>query len=194
LGTQPDYNTLINASPALQNAQNFGRDALAAQERINLEKIFQTVKRDNLITVRDHYVIDTIAPTLQTVQLKNIDADTPINFDVGPSTYGVFIRNAAAMVLPLQAPFNRGGDWAYLQKAAIDKKPLLVEMTLQPIGADKENFTTFEDQTVKPIIADLIEIKVYDPVQTNNLILSKRDEKAFENLMQDDEMMPAPAQ
>ncbi len=193
LNVPPDFNALAKASPKIENTPEFGRDALITQERNALEGVFQATKRNSLITVRQNFAINSIAPSLQTIQFKDLDADSPINFEVANVTYGVFIRNAASMVLPLQAPFYRGGDWAALQKMALDKKQPMIELTLKPLGADSANFTTYRDQIVKPIMADLIEIKLYDPLDATHLLLDKRDEKAFastsstlENLMDDD--------
>ena len=193
LNAQPDFQGLAASSPTVQNTPEFGRDALITQERHSLEQIFKTTKRDSLITVHDNFAIDTIAPSLQNLQFKGIDADTPFTFDAGNATYGVFIRNAATLVTPLQAPFYKGSDWVTLQKLSLTRQPAIVEMTLQPLGADSANFTTFKDQIVKPIIADLIEIKVFDPADPSRVLLDKRDDKAFakansqlENLVQDD--------
>lgn len=202
LNTNPDFNALARANPKIKNAPEFGREALVAEERANLQRVFQTVKRDNLIVIRQSFPIASIAPTLQTIEFKYIDADTPFVYSVGDVNYGVFIRNAANMVQPMQAPFNRGGDWATLQKMSIDKKSPIIELILKPLGADQSNFTTYQDDVVKPLIADLVEIKVYDPIDTTVLLLSKRDDRAFaeansqlENLVQDDVkdmMLPSP--
>lgn len=202
LNSVPDYNALALASPKVQSSPEFGRAALIAEERSNLERVFKTVKRDNLIVIRQSFPIETIAPSLQTVEFKYLDSDTPFVYKVGDVNYGVFLRNASSMILPMQAPFNRGGDWAALQKMALEKQSPLIELVLKPLGADNSNFTTYQDDVVKPLIADLIEVKVYDPVDTSQLLLSKRDNKAFteansalENLVQDDlqdMMLPPP--
>ena len=200
LNARPAFDELAQNSPRLQDAPEFGRDALIAEEKAKLEKVFAQIKRNNLIITRLPMAIGSIAPSLQTLEFKGLDADTPFTYPVGPVTYGVFIRNAAAMTNPIQAPFFKGNDWSTLQSLSIGNQMPMVELTLKPMGADEQNFTTYQDDIVKPIIADLIEIRILDPKDNSHLLLSKRDEKAFaetnsdlEDLVQDDLKEPADA-
>lgn len=196
--TAPDFEQMAMESPAVQNADSFGREALLAEGKSTLEKVFKTLKRDTLIIVREAVPISESSPSEKTISFNGLDADTPLMFKVGDTTYGIFIRNAKDMVLPMQEPYYESGDWISLQRLTMEQASPLVELTLKPVGADPESFTTYQDDVVKPVIADLIEIKVYSPTDPTRVLLVKRDPKAYpektvgelEELVQDDLTVP----
>lgn len=181
LNTAPSFEQLAIDSPRLKNTPEFGRNALVTDEKTKLEKVYGTITRDTLITIRQPVQIKTINETKQTLEFKNLDADTPFLFPVGTTTYGIFIRNAPAMVSPVQGPFYKGIDWRGLKDFYDENRLIIAEMTLKPMGADEHDFTTYQDDVVKPILADLIEIRLYNPQETNRLLMAKRDEKAFQS-------------
>jgi hypothetical protein len=194
LNTPPAFDQLAMNSPRLENTTEFGRNALLAEEKTKLEKVYGALKRNTPIVIRQPVLISSIDAIQRNLQLKGIDADTPFLFPVGNTTYGVFTRNAAAMVSPLQEPFYKGGiDWVTLKNLYTENQMVIAEMTFTPMGADEQNFTTYQDDVVKPILADMIELRLYHPTETQRLLLVKRDEKAFQdapsmlgNLVEDD--------
>lgn len=179
INTTPDFQQLANYSPRLDKVGSFGRDALLAEEKSNLEDVFKKTRRDTLIIVRVPLAIDSYDSTAETISLKTLDGDTPFTFDVGNTTYGVFIRNAS-FVMPVSAPYLSNTNWGNIQILKNVNRLALVELTLKPLGADDADFTTFDDQTVKPILADVLDLKIFDPQYTDNMLLHKRDVKAFE--------------
>jgi hypothetical protein len=179
INTAPNFDQLAQYSPRLTSVGTFGREAILAEEKSNLEDVYKKTRRDTLIIVRLPLAVQNYDSEAQTLSLKTLDGDTPFTFDVGATTYGVFIRNAA-FVSPITTPYLGTANWGNIQILQNTNRLALVELTLKPLGADDANFKTFDDQTVKPILADLIDIKVFDPQYTDNLLLHKRDVKAFE--------------
>jgi hypothetical protein len=178
LNTPPNFDQLAQYSPKLENAGTFGREALLTQEKSTLENVYKNTKRDQLIVVQQAMAVDTINVEDQQISIKNLDGDTPFTFEVGPTTFGVFIRNTN-FINPISAPFYKTPSWSTLAANQRAQRHVILELTLRPRGADEANFTTYDDRIVKPIIADLIDLKIIDPRFTENLLVHKRDEKAF---------------
>lgn len=178
LNVTPNFDQLAQYSPKLDNVGSFGRDALLAQEKSNLEHVFKNTKRDQLIVIEQTMAIADIDPQAERLSMKNLDGDTPFTFEVGDTTYGVFIRNTD-FIDPIKGAFQKIPSWSSLINNYQSKRHVIVELLLRPRGADDTNFTTYDDRTVKPIITDLIDLKIIDPRFTNNMLLHKRDEKAF---------------
>lgn len=191
LNTTPNFNMLALQSPRLANTSEFGRDALVTEEKVKLEKVYAAMKRDTQIVIREPMAISEIQPEQQIIKLKGLDGDTPFTYQVGNVNYGVFIRNATSMS-PIRAPYFGTVEWSGLNTLFSERRHVLVEMRLKPMGADEENFTTYEDDVVKPIIADIVDLRIYNPEYTTSLLLNKRDEKVMappsklENLVEED--------
>ncbi|HEY1095795.1 MAG TPA: hypothetical protein VGF14_00985 [Alphaproteobacteria bacterium] len=181
LNTPPNFEQLVLYSPKLENAPEFGRQALIAQEKVNLERVYNQTKRDTLLVIREPMAIKAISMDAEQIELKRLDGDTPFTYNVGKTTYGVFLRNAGSMVLPIKSPYVQMVNWSTLAQLARVQKMVIVEMKLKPMGADDQNFTTFSDDIVKPILADVIDLRIYHPQMTESLLLHKRDEKAWSN-------------
>lgn len=174
LKEEPNFDFLVFASPAFRKDPDKMSDENAVKaQRSALEKIYksftpQTVFYAVMPVKMDMQLMDT-----STVELSGIEPDAPVIYDMTSSEkYGVFIRNARD-TFKMSQPFEVIATDAILGLTPEQRKTMDAEMTLRPLASDREEFLTDDDERLRVIVADIVELKIYNEDHTK-LLLQKR--------------------
>jgi hypothetical protein len=156
----PVYEFLLAANPIYRDSNlSFAQMTLMDQERNKLKSLYENMALDMLIHTTLDVDVTGFDAEKQTVTLKTVNTQEPIIFDLfGRVQYGVFIRNAADLVV-LAPPYET------LDSNAMDivdarKFMARAKVTLRPVAADATDFLLEDETPVKVILADIVEIKI----------------------------------
>jgi hypothetical protein len=198
---EPNFDFLVFANPAFRSdKRKFGDAESIKKERILLETIYKDMALDRTVFHAEK-TLDIITPFTDStaIRTRGIEPFDPVVYEMTASdAYGVFIRNARD-TLKLKVPFETGSIGTFMEMDQKELAGLPVELTLRPLAVDREGYLTDSNRMLKVLIADVVEIKIYNK-DKEKLLLQKRfknwqpyvppkEDETFKT----DNLIPAPA-
>jgi hypothetical protein len=174
LNQQPNFDFLVFANPVFRNdPAKMGDSEMIKQERAMLKAVYDSFTPNSIMFAEREVDVEVKAPDFTTIRVTGIEPYEPFTYEMTTADqYGIFIRNARD-TLRLKAPFITGSPRAFIQKKSDEAPKYIAELTLKPLIADKELFETEEGDRLKIIVADVVEIKLYNE-DKSVLLLQKR--------------------
>lgn len=196
LERRPNLDVLVFANPSFRNNPEKIADADAIRkERELLEAVYNSFDKDTVFFVEKNVDVEVKPTNLSVVRVIGVEPYEPFIYEMTDAEkYGIFIRNARDTLM-LRPPFSQGLV-ANIVKQEDSSTEYIAEMVLKPLVADKEVYETEDGEKLKIIIADVVEIKLYDK-DKSRLLLQKR----FKNWtpvqkikeQKEETLIPAPA-
>ncbi len=175
-GITPDYDALMALNPAVKRDPNrFGSDVLYQQRVSLLRHTYDDLNQDSVLMVKKRVTVKEANPSKHTITMEGLTPDEPIVFDLtATERYGIFLRNAKD-VLTMIAPFHYE-EYFYLQAYSNIGVTYPVQIVVKPVMADTVPFVMADGTSIKPIIADIVEITLFGDDGVNIAAVKRFDE------------------
>lgn len=196
---EPNFDFLVFANPVFRN----NPDKYADPEQIKvarngLEKLYKSFNADTVFYAEKDVEVRMEADEGDVVHVRGIEPYEPIKYDLTDTEkYGVFIVNARE-TLNIEAPYEAKDLVALVSLPEKERKHLVAEITYKPLTVDRENFALESGEQVKVLVANIVELKLYNEDKTT-LYFQKRfkgwkppEPPKEDPLFKPDALIPAP--
>lgn len=163
LNVQPDLVSLMELNPYFkEDPQRFGNEVMRQQQLDELKKMYDGFGKETVFLVKKRLTIKNVDSETKKVTMEGLTPDDPFIFDLTEKDrYGIFLRNPD-QALTLESPYEFE-EFYLLYGYQTKGTTFPTEIVVRPVAADKEPFPLADGQSVKPVIADVVEITVLNP-------------------------------
>lgn len=169
---KPFFEAMVYSSPAYRaNPEAFAEYKTRKSIADALRGLYEHTGPETVVYQHPIVGIEDFDAQMRGITLTGIDPDQSFNFYASAvDPLAIFARNAreAAMMAP---PYVHEDFQAIAMLSDIDRQALTAEVTLKPLSVDVNNVKNDKWRTrTKVIVADVVEIKLFDPSGTRILL------------------------
>lgn len=193
LGREPDFAALVTRYSSEDSQKpGFGQEALVKQRILALREIYESLNDQTVLPGQALWRIEGVNESEQSARLT-LTPETHFAFTPFPDeTYGVFIHNLDE-VRDLKPPYLHYGIKDIAKVAKRDGASVEAYVLLRPIAADPEDFILEDGASVKVLLAEIVEVKLFFPGRQTPFLHKRFNDwrPATEDTLLDPEMRQA---
>jgi hypothetical protein len=171
MNENPNLDYMVFSDPMFRDAKtSFSDTESIKQYRDKLQHVFSSFKVGKVIAISSFVAVK---PTEGETGIVGIEPDLPYVYKMNDNDmFGVFILNAKD-TFTLKPPFEQGGLESLASYKEQQLKKMPVQMIIRPKVADREPYFLENGETVKPLISEIVELRILSQ-DKRQILLSKR--------------------